>query len=349
MNRKKLIDILKRVQPAIASKEMLPILSCFCFYDDFVEAYDDVVGIRVPCDPIFVGGVKGKLLLEFLLASRAKELSFQVPENSESEITIKAGRSKLLLPFFTQDEFAFTFPEVGDAQKIKVTPDILSAIKAASVSLGVDPSHPWRLGVTAVFDKKGTTFYSSDSYTISVTKAKTKAKKRVECIFPPRFVQLFNSISKDDAPVAFYVSSEWVMVEFESGLWLFSRTTEEMHIQVNEFKEMVESASPEEPSDVVTIPKGFSHALDRALVLLSQEKDKVADFEVRGAKLFIECSTSLGRLKDSLKLEGHGHTSAKVGVVALKKALDFAEVILFSDSCVYMRGEGFEHFIAVQS
>src|SRR5688572_3377387 len=139
MKRLELIEVLKKVAPALAAKDLVPAMSCFFFDGKLVSAFDDILAISAPMPTDFKGGLRGHLLLDFLSASRAPEVEFLV---EGEEMTVKAGRSKLKIPIVPLDDFKFEWPKVK-SEGLKLDETFFKALNQVLPSMGRDPSNPW--------------------------------------------------------------------------------------------------------------------------------------------------------------------------------------------------------------
>ena len=68
MERTELLGAIKRAQPAISAKGVVPSLASFFFDGEWVRAYDDEIAIETRCGLPVDGGINGKVLAGWLAA-----------------------------------------------------------------------------------------------------------------------------------------------------------------------------------------------------------------------------------------------------------------------------------------
>jgi len=345
MDRKELLDVLNDVSPALSGKDFVPVFSCFCFDGDNVTAFDDVVALQRPFLFPLQGAIRGSVLLSFLKVSRAKDIEF---EQHDTSVHVKAGRSKLDLPFIPKDKFVFEFPK-EDATAFDLNADFLLAFDKTMVSMGLDPARPWRLGITLSFKENYVSMYSSDNITIALGDVPFSYPKELEgtaVVVPPRFCKLLSDYSNTATAVKMKVTAGWVECIFDGSIRLFSKTVG--GVDVAQFEKMVKVCMEGSAKDGAPIPKGFESTLDKAAILLEDSQEKFADFSVQDGRLSVHAKTKLGELEDILTLE-HPNVKVKVAPALIKRTLKFAQGIAISPQCLTIFSENFLNFISVAS
>jgi DNA polymerase III sliding clamp (beta) subunit (PCNA family) len=357
MKRTDLIERLKKLAPALSTKEFVPILSCFCFGKTSVHAYDDVIALELPYGGEFQlpirGGLRGKLLLDFLSASKATEVEFLNPSGEKvdhtytGELHCKAGRSKLKIPLQTETEFVFSLPPADAAHTINIGRDFIDRLKMAMPSMGENPSTPWQYGVTIFFGRKSIALYATDNKVASSVRvwiAPAEALQGQVTIMPPRFCDLLVEISGKDEPVKLVLTDQWVTAYFKSGLTLFSKAV--AGANVIEYQTIFKAAN-EQSQDAVEVPLGFERCVDRALVVLPYAGETpFTDFSVGAGRLSMKTLSRAGEANDEIGLEGHPDVEVKANPDNLKKHLaNVTHLRLVKDSFVVLLGEGVSHLV----
>jgi DNA polymerase III sliding clamp (beta) subunit (PCNA family) len=342
MERAELTAVLKKLSPALSGKDLIPIFSCFCFGDTTTYAYDDVVALIHPKPTGDLrGGIRGSLLLNMLQASKAKEVTI-TQEGEKAQIQL--GRTKLDVPVLEVDAFLFKPPTTGDAASVKVDEAFLTALEKAAVSIGRDPSHPWRLGVTIMFGKGWTTFYASDNKTAAkVQLGKAGEDEPTVAVLPPRFVELLMEIGKSDPPLKIHLSKEWVQASFTTGLKLFSRTISGADLDIFQglFADKVEGA--------VEIPKGLDRCLERAALVAPYAKDPFTSISIDAERIRFKTKSPAGDVADAILLEGHEAVEVDVTPDLLQRGLKYAAKIKVLPEKVVLRGPGYTYLSSTVS
>lgn len=335
MERKPLLGTLKRVGEALASRDLIPVLACLCFDGRTCTAYDDVVALRAPCPFPVTGGVRGKLLLDFLTAARSNDL--EVTSEGES-VRFKAGRSKLDMPCLPASEFLFKAPRT-EGTEISVTPELLSALKLSAISLGQNAAQPWMLGVTMAANATALTLYSSDNKTATRVSL-PGAYPDVVTLLPPRFVSLILSLSREESPETIHLASDWALAVFPSGLRLFSRTIGGADAKT--FKKLFSAA---DRTDAYPIPKGLEAALARAAVVLPHSREPFTRFAVSGGKLSLVTRSDAGNVADKVPFADHPDITATAAPDNLARALAHGEEFGIAAEYLLLRAPGFLHLV----
>jgi len=349
MQRSKLVEVLARVQPALSTKDFIPVFSCFCFKDKKVYAYNDIIAIRAPIDMELEGGIRGKVLLDFMKASTSNEV--ELVQGNVGGVTVKAGKgSKLKLPIVDSGEFIFKFPDYteDDLIEIELTKDVLASFRRCIVSMGYDPAHPWRLGVSVKITGTKLTMYASDNTTMarSLVAAKNNVEDEVVIVLPPRFCELLIAGANRDKAEMLYVSDSWVVATFESGAELFAKTIGAPNIDA--FERQFGEVESEGAIETVDLPSNFGPTLDRALVVLATDPDKHAKLTVSDGQLGVFSHSAYGEVDDHISLPEHDDLSVMCAPELLRRGLDHVGGMSILDGqCVYFEGDMFTYLVAV--
>lgn len=336
MNRTELLGILKECEPALATNDLVPVLQNFLFDGKNVLAHDGIVMLSKPTDFLPGLGANGKLLLQWLAASRSLMIE---ADTGEDEVTLKAGRSKLRLPIITSDDFSFEMPKKKARAEFSLDGKLLKALRAVAVCMGSDPAHPWRLGITSIFGKGSVTFFSTDNIAASRAKVKMKGTEAIPpAVLPYRFVELLLSLVRAKGDCTLRIGSDWVEGRFSDGLRLWTKTHGEAEPRNYESTfEMVEDSLPKK---LVEIPKGFRDCIGRMLVVLAHGQDKYAKALVAKGKLRLTAESAAGEIRDLIKLTGHENSRLSFYPDRVKACLSYAsKMALVEESCVYLGGD----------
>lgn len=345
MQRAELIETLKQVAPALASKDFVPVLACFCFDGKLVTAFDDLVALQAPCTLPIKAGIRGRLMLDLLTASRAKELVLD--DASEQEIVLKAGRSRIKLPRIDPEHFIFEMPE-PEGVAVPLSDKVIDALKRVAISMGTDPSHPWRMGVTLLVTAEGISFYSSDNVTVSRARVEqaglVKKKDTFKCVLAPRFVELLLSqAAKREGTLN--LTSGWSMACFKSGLKLFCKTVNDLELE--RYEHLFEAVSQMEER-LVPIPKGTDLALQRALALLDGATDKLTELTVRDGVMSLFSKSQHGEVRDRLRFADHPDAKTVIQPEMLHRAIPHSShMAVDPELAVLLIDEDFDHIISI--
>ena len=321
MERSALVSVLRLAQCGLSAKGLLPARSCFFFDGKMVRAYDDVIGVELPCPTDTpLGGLRGELLLGFLSKSSAQDITI-APEGDGADLVVTAGkRSKLRVAAMPSEELRFEFPEEGKALASLPCDDaLLDALSKLSISLGHDLSNPWRIGVTISFrfaEDGKLVMYSTDNLSCGRVEYQDDRIKNTRAglaavVFPPRFCELLVAFGATEyPPQSLYFTAEWVVAKLANGGRLFSRCISDAKPGLyDKIFLPVDGDSTGVLSGEYEIPEGFSEALDRAVVVVDADRGAANEgsLTVRfsGGKMVLDTLSAMGASREVLLVPGH--------------------------------------------
>lgn len=345
MKRQEFLDVLRKVAPALASREYIPILACLCFTPKTVTAYDDIVALSTPLASGLKGGIKGEVLLKWLGECRAPEIEI---EQTDAEVKCKSGRSKITLSTLPPDDFVFEWPAEAGVE-LPLNESLVDAIKKCMVSMGNDPSQPWQSGITVAFEKKRVKLYSTNNMAAFMTAMDfvvPKALRKLVLLMPPRFCQLLVSLAGKEEAKVLVLNKEWVEAKFASGLRLFGKASKEASLE--EYGRIFnEPLTKKADKLLVDVPKKLSGALARNLTVFNGGGDKFSRMVITDGKLKVS-STGAGEVTDKVSIPGHPDCEVELSPEVLSSALDHSKQVCFIEgSCAVIKGKGFTRVVAV--
>lgn len=338
MKRFELVETLKRVLPALSKNEVTKNFSNFYFDGKFVQAWDGMVALRSPCETEFTGGVRGRLLVDFLDASKAVEVEF---EPDKKVCVVKAARAKLTMAQFPLKGFKFEWPGETVAT-IKATDDLIAAMKACDASMGLDPSNPALLGVTVEAEPDSYVLHSATNVSLTSCVVKTKPPKELvgnAFTLPMRFCEL---VLGGVRPSTLSVNTKWVEATYEDGTRLHSATISEAKPAL--FRKVL---SKIDWNHFVNVPKGMEGCVRRALVVLSSDETQHTDLSVRDGKLRLNTEGPVGRATDYVPMDKHDEVEVSVRPSLLLKPLENAVTMRVLRSSIAFSGPNYRSLISV--
>lgn len=351
--RTSLIKALDLVKPAIASKALLDELTHVWFGNKELIAYDDVLGIRAPFDADdLAGGVKGALLLGILNASGAKNVEMTI-ENDGRTAHMKAARAKVKLALLEAERAVWTYPSVKPGDFFALTPELIAGLDDVLISVGTDVSRPDQLGVTLAIEGSGKNkdlvLYTTDSKTIARYYAEIpKGYDEDHLIIPTPFVEQVLRLCAKDGKLA--ILKDGVLAENKDGVGVFSRVID-ASAEPMDFSGALDKALPDDYEKLaVPIPPILKQAVERALVILDGKAAEPIEIAIEDKHLFISVESPLGRLDDTIPLDGdHEHVEIKVDPVLIKRAIDRCDRMLVGDGCLVLLGRKGKFLYAISA
>lgn len=341
MNRAGLIATLDLLKPALSKDNIVPVFTNFCFDAGTVHAYKDSLGISAPCEINDTFAVHGRTFMELLAASSSKEIDIVLDKEN---VLLKAGKSKMKLPFLEKDEFAFEEPENEQWTIIAdIDEHFLTGLELCLISASSDYTMPAFMGVT-IKGGKNVYLYSCDGDSLSRYQLDSWNASDEMYVLPRDFCEALIAIAEKTGFKAgqFYCNSEWAVAEMGNNFKLFGRIIEnpdpmdfEAHI-----KRMMK-ASP----TFVEIPDALDASLDRAEVVGNPES-KSTSLKVEGGKLIINTETTVGEVKDSIRLDGHPDIEASVSASVIHRAVKVCDQFALTENCTMYR-KGDDYFLII--
>ena len=265
MLRSNLVAALDRIAPGLSTNDLIPVLSHVWITGTHLMSYNDCIAISVPFKSDFIGAVPGKIMIDLVKNSLAKECEF-VPE--KDQLLIKAASSRFKLASLPRDAFKiFTMPKMSD-DALAFPAEFFDAVSTCLQSTGSDPSLPEQLGVTLIPDGETLFLFSTNNRTI--TREQIKIKKAIKLkdgrvTIPTDFCKEMVSIAKDE-PVKLEVHDDHVLLSSKSGASLFGRLVEVD--KPLDFHAVVEKHMPIKARTMaVEIPSKLAGMIERAVII----------------------------------------------------------------------------------
>lgn len=339
MNRKELLHTLDLVAPALATDNIMEIFQYLCFNNGTVHAYKETFGITAPVDVDVDFVVYGKTFMELLRASNAKELEIIL----ESEnVLLKAGKSKIKLPYRPVTDFLFEEPSKEKWDFIiEIESDLLNGIELCLVTSSKDATMLAFNGISISSDGHKIHFYSADADAISRYHLADEEMKKKTHLMPNDFCEALLKIATKAGMGGgqLYVNKDWAVAELSSGYRIFGRimdvpdpTDYEHHI----------GRVMKKTSEWITIPGGLAQALNRARIIGENEnKSTVIKFD--GRKMFLATDSHMGLVKDTIAFKGdHPSLEAMVNAKNMSRAIGVTDEFSMQEDCTaYRHGEDF--------
>ena len=296
MKRADLLADLELVSPALAKNDLVPVLKHLCFTGDNLVAYNDQIGVSVPLKTEFVGAIPGKLLMDLLGASRAKEVEF-IDKNAEIEI--KAASSRFKLPVMSEDSFVFDMPKSKDKPLPVPLVQFAQAIEGCLRSVSTDQSVADQQGITLIVDNDELSLFSTNNATISTNTLKLTAKPSFKdrIILPALFCEQVVKLAGKNCKLE--VHNDYALLSTPKGVCCFGRFLNS-HKPID-FQEVVDSSLKGVAKQLRPIPSKLRLMVERAMIITQTEK-VLTTITVKDGIMHFE-SKGLGEVIDSVQVD----------------------------------------------
>ena len=305
LERTDLVHLVGTVLPFTANSTFLPILTHVALKDGKIAAFNDMQGIEIEAPVLseLSCAVPGDAFLKILKTINTQEVELNTSDNRHS-LNIKFGKNKTKLAILPDDDFIYSFPEIENAETLKVSSTFLEAAKLCLASVSEVPGHPELNTLTIIIENKNIELYSTDNRTMSrVTFTEKESQGSVKLIIPAQFfVQLINlsdEISSETGITLTY-NSELLSVDFNNGIKI-STVVVKISSMID-FKGIYDNELPDLQRIILSeAPLGLVNALERASVFSELKNQKFVNIEVKGQSVYLRSHSALGKADDIIE------------------------------------------------
>jgi DNA polymerase III sliding clamp (beta) subunit (PCNA family) len=337
MKRTELIAALDKVAPALATGDLIPILTHFWFTGTHVLGYNDHVALMTPCKTDFVAAVPGMTLLNVLKASKAPDVEFKM---HDGELTVKLASATARLQTMPRKQYEahFKMPEKGESH-IKVDGKLLKAALTCCLrSVSIDTTIPDQLGVTILPTKNNLLFYSTDNATLSHARIPYKdgGDMPERAILSAHFCREALSLIETKKAPHIEVHDKYALFFAADGTSLFGKLIKSE--KPLDFANSLEHHYPKGSREkLVTMPTKLELVVDRACVVLNTGMGRVhTDIVVRGGKATFSTKSKSIEMDDMLAPLDQADVKLRVNPKLLKNGMGSFDKMLILPRCFVM-------------
>lgn len=343
MKRSELVTTLDLVGHALASHDLVPMFKCFTFDSKYVTAYSDAIAIMAPCETKDTFALNGSTLLGLLKNSHADEVEFSIQD--KQDVSIKTGKSRFKMPYFTKNEFLFEVPKDKWTSRLPLDENLLSGLSACLLTSSKDLAQPAWLGVHLRETAKNVALYSTDGDAITKFQTKVKASSTPPCLMPNIFCEaVLRTCKETECKTGFIgLNDEWAMAELDTGYTIYGRFPPVDNLV--DFEGEIKAAMTEKP-EFVGVPKELDHALSRARVIADPESAKTV-LDIADGRLRLSTETQMGVVTDTLTCK-HPNVTAEVSAAMVQRAIGLCNEIAILEGCTVYR-DGATLFMVVSN
>jgi DNA polymerase III sliding clamp (beta) subunit (PCNA family) len=327
MDRQELVKKLGLVSLALADNDLIPILKCFAFTGEDVIACNDTLGVTTPCPTEEAFCVHGKTLKELLENSHAETVVFKIEGD---DLVVRTGKSTFKLPWFPIEDFLWLVP-VDLEPIMELNEDLLIGLGQCLSTVSKDYTQLKMMGVRL---HQGTLYSSDgDAFTRYVTDTKVAAK--VDRLLPNDFCASLIKITEQSEASSGEISinDEWAAVELDSEFSIYGRLLEiDNPLDHEALIKRTLKAKPQ----FTKVPEGLDHALSRARVVADPESAKTV-FTIKGGRLGLLTTASMGIIKDNLPFNGHSDVQANVSAARIQRCISLCDEMSVAENCCTFR------------
>lgn len=340
-DREKLIDRLSSIKHALSENATVPQNKHYWFDKERLYAFNGWLGIALDEPSDLEGGVPDKLL-DLLRTSSVDKIELAPKGNS---MVLSLGTSHTPLVAMPAEHTQWRFPR--EAPKggfsLKLTEELLEAIKRA---LFIDVSRPTMTvhqGITVDPDTKGLEMYTTDGQSIAQVYITHKCPKGM-----PRFIMpwsFVNSLKLVAPGGMLYLTDQWISAQ-SPGVQVFHSLLD-LEGAPDFGKIMVDFT--EETCEPIQLPERLKEVIKRVVILAGSDEPSV-DMAVKKNTLAVTGNYRFGTINEKITFkgdmpEGGGRFLADLVSRGIEKADMFS---VSGKSLVLYGGEDFLYVVASQ-
>lgn len=352
MKRDEFLGILNHLKPALASKDYIPIIDCYCFSNGEVFAYDSLIAIKTKCDLPIEGAIKGNVLRGLIEYSEDGDVTVSQSTN-KNKITVRCGKSVSNLPISPKEDFVFEFPEYKEDFSIKFTSEHLKAIRLCLNTVSLDSTHPERMGVTISMNSD-TNFYSTNGRAITHVKvpgALGNFSETKTIILPLSFCKVISDLSTEypEQELDFCIEDEnkrFIVAKFGDDYSMFSQLVS--GISPLDFDRVIQNnLSGITDDNYSSVPEELPRILARTSVLVDISNRGRCVVEVKGKDLIITGASEYGNTVESTELDGNPEeVTAYCYADLFAKSIELADEFVVRQKSLVVRSGDFMSIVA---
>jgi len=337
------VKALSLAKPSLgAADSVLPILSHFCFMDDMVYAYNDIVATVVFVPPTgLVCGLHGDTLLGILEASGAEDATVTLDETGTSaKLDVSGGRVKV--PALAEQDFIFVLPDAEPIASIKVSDELIRGMELCLKSVGNDSLRPEFAGVTFVLKDKKASFFSTNNETAAryMVADQIAGRKEIAVVIPPQACEQLIRLQKalGGGTIAFIDGN--MTVEYETDVGLLAVLVSKTFAARADLMQSVFTAHADTKTQFAPIPAALARELKKATVVLARDSAKACLIYVRDGSWFIEASGDLGSMTGQVLGDKKTAGSVVVGPDTLLQMMGHTDSVKINESSSIVLSKG---------
>lgn len=338
ISRIALLDNLSKVEPAVSDSTAVPVLCQFWFTGKSLVAFNGIIGISVPCETKFKGGVP-KTLKKLLETSAAKEIELTTSDDNGGTLHVKAGKSKLKVAWMPLEDFEDYMttqpPMPKEAYDVHVE-HFTEALTMCMRSIGNEKVRADMMGVTAIADKKHLLLFGFNQATVSFGEVKGSMDAK-RAIIPAEWCKQAVTLFADEAPddVVIEITEQDCLMATKAGPKLWANT---LLPDAGELDFVGTILKANEDGEPVMIPERFAAAVERAAIIGKGGVSRVkTSFAIeRGGILKMLTKSDAGEVSDEIEFKGHPAITVTADAVRVAEGVDL-EDMYFTETALVMR------------
>lgn len=301
-----LSDAVLKVVKACATKTTVPVLECIKLSAKndrlILSATDGEISIQKTIKAeIYEDGevcVPGRYFSEFIKKLEGVEITLY---SSGKKMNINYGDSQTDMQVLSADDFPKIDLEIKENSFKLKTKDLKKFITATSFCCAADNSRPILKGCQFLIDGEDISVTSLDGFRLATIRGKViSSTGNMDIVCPARTLsEIEKMIPEDNGETEIFVQRGMILVEVGDTV-LTSR------LYGGDFIKK-ENIIPREFTTSVKVKReSLKASIDRASVIVRNDKNSLVIFDVSGDKIEISSNSDIGNVQESVKAEING-------------------------------------------
>ena len=323
MKYQELMTKLTYARQCVSEREIVPLLSQISFMKDKIVSFNGAQGIVVDYVSELECNVPGIPFYRFLETLDVEDIAIQVADNNVV-VKTKGALAKFSQASTKDFERGILLPDIKDKTPIKVNKEFFEGLTNCLPTISNNIILQNQSNVTLTNDG----IFSTDN--IRVSKFQTDLQVTpFKILLPKEFCKISIAIQKDlQTDGNMYIDGNLVIVTFP-GITIYTKT-----VPCTEFLnyEKIIKETIGDSTELVEKPIGLTQILDRCLVLLANDLQKIVSVNVEAPFIEVKASGKYGQYREQVESkfrEGY-NINFKVDCQFFKDLLSCCDKIYFS-------------------
>jgi len=332
MNRKELIEGIKRIKPGLVKDNVIELAEFISFNENEIVSFNNEISISYPYDSGLKGAVKGDELLR-ILQQLPDDIDIKIKK--DKLVITKKGKNKITASLNMLEVQTDTWPEIPEDFE-PLPKNIVEGLKFCLFSVSPDPAmgalNCIRIGLDHVI--------SCDNFRATKFILNSETDMGVSLLIP---LSLAKVLVNYDI-VNFAQDDNWLFFEDDYGVIICCKK-----VELDYPAEQVYGLFKSE-GELITLPDDFRIALDRSEILsqIDIEKQKIVKLELLKNKIIISSGGDTGSYKEEIAIDyDKDELTIMVNPVHMKQILLNCSEFMLTESNINFKTDTFNHVIAL--
>lgn len=334
VDRQKLIDILSKIKPGLAKKQIIEESTHFIFTGEDVLTYNDNICIIHPFKTDFKCSVIANEFYKIITNIEIDEIELYLEEN---KLKIYADKTKANL--ITSDGgkiFSminnFKLNEIME-NLIPLQEDFLKGVELCMFSTSKNSSNAI---LTCISINKDIITSSDD---LRISQYKMKNSMNCSILIPAKSIMELIKFPVID----YYISDGWIFFSTKEDILFCSRLVSGEYYDCSKFFENIDGVE-------IDLPKEISKMIEISSIITEGEydADKLINLEIKDGKIKCKGESSIGWIENEIEINSKSTIKFLINPIFLIKILEYSSKMIYKDNRILFNFDNFKHLMALK-